>query len=367
MPANINLSSLKAAVQAAFASSKRDAIHPAATMAFLSHSPGTLTIRATDMDNWLSLTIPCEGEPAQPSVQVDAGKFAELVGKLSGDMVKLDMMDGSLHLASGRSKRKLAGVVTTYPEVASPEGRTVAIPAKDLKAALSFTAPSVLVDESKASFQGVRLQDGYAVAYNGAGLVAAPIAFDGVATTLSPATIKLIRGHIGDDVMLDLYTDNRMIGIKWDGGELVSKPIVGEWPFLAMGIDKIMPAHGTHLKVHPSAFNDAIASVNAVAAEDKASKSKSLAVRLSRDGCFVSVESQSGSAEEPLDADWDGDDMAIHLSSGRLRQILSGFEAAQDVTIGITALPEGDVKPKGCTFTQDAMPGYVGILAQIRG
>lgn len=367
MPTIINLSPLKVAAHAAFASSKRDAIHPAATMAFLSYADSTLTIRATDMDNWLSLSIPCEGQTTQPSVQVDAGKFAELVGKLSGDTVKLDMADGSLHLTSGRSKRKLAGVVTAYPEVVSPEGRTVAISAKDLKAALSFTAPSVSTEESKASFQGVRLQDGYAVAYNGAGLVAAPLAFDGVAATLAPATIKLIRGHIADDVMLDLYTDKRMIGIKWDDGELVSKPIVGEWPFLTMGVDKIMPSHDNHLKVQPSAFNEAIASVNAVAAEDKASKSKSLMVRLSRDGCFVSVESQSGSAEEPLDAEWDGDDMAIHLASGRLRQILSGFEAAQDVTIGITALPEGDVKPNGCTFTQDAMPGYVGMLAQIRG
>lgn len=366
MPTTLPLPALSQAAQAIRAATTTS-LHPATSMAFLNLSATSLTIKATDMDNWLSLSVPCDGPADSLDIQVDATKFADLVAKLSGDTVAMEIKDGSLHLSSGRSKRKLAGVATNYPEVGSPDGRIVAMRASDLKNALAFTAPSVSVEESKASFMGVRLQDGYAVAYNGAGLVASPINFDGSPTTLAPATIKLIRGHIADDAMLDLYTDGRLIGIKWDGGEIVSKPIVGEWPFLANGVDRIMPEHDHHLKVQPSALNEAIAAVNAVAADDKASKSKSLMVRLSKDGCFVSVESQFGSAEEPLDADWDGDDMSIFLASGRLRQILSGFASNEDVTIGITPLPEGDVRPKGCTFRQDGMAGFVGMLAQIRG
>lgn len=344
---------------------KKEGISPAANMAFLScHSGDTLTIKGTDMENWLSLEVPAKGDMA--AIQVDAFKLAELVAKLIGDEVKADVKDGSLHLTAGKSKRKLAGQVTNYPEVPTPSGWGGAVDIDALRDAVAFVGPSIAGVE-KPMFNGVRLQGSNAVAYNGAGLAAAGI--DGLeieGVTIAPSTLKLLK-WLPDDGAVQFIIGERLLALEWANGRLIASKMEGDWPFLRDGVETVLPQHDHALIVHPSDLMASINAVKAVAADDKASGSKVVTLALSGDECMVSVASGAGTADEPLDAEWGGPDLRVNMSVTRLAAIISGFAQDMPVTIGITPLPDiGAEKAKGCVIRQDAKPGCVGMLAQIR-
>lgn len=357
---------LSEAVQAIASLAKPNSFHPAASMAFLSVEDGSATIKATDGDNWLSLTVAGDGTTTDTAIQVEAAKLNDLIGKLSGDMVKLDIAGGYLLLSSGKgSKRKLAGVATVYPELPPIDGDAVAVDVDAFRAAVDFCAPNV-ASPDRPTFNGVRLEAGHAVAYNGAGLTAATIATPFNPVTLRTGTLKLLK-WLPSGGNVDVTVSERLIALNWDGGRIASKIGEGAWTFMSKGVDAIIPEHDWTLKAHPSSILSAINAVAVLAADDTGSKSKMIVLRLSRDECFVHTKSAAGSGEEPLDAEWSGDDLEINLSGGRLRQILAGFDADKDVTIGITPLPsEAGGAVKGCVFRQDSKPGFVGMLAQIR-
>jgi len=366
MPLNINREALNAAVQAIASVAKKDAINPAASMAFLSVEGGKATVKATDGDNWLSLTATGDGTTADASIQVEAAKLNDLIGKLSGDTVKLDIAGGYLLLSSGKgSKRKLAGVATVYPELPPIDGEAVAVDVDAFRAAVEFCAPNVS-GLDRPTFNGVRLEAGHAVAYNGAGLTAAAIATPFNPVTLRTGTLKLLK-WLPSGSSVNVTVSERLIALDWDGGRIASKIGEGAWTFMSKGVDAIIPEHDWTLKAHPAALLGAINAVAVLAADDTGSKSKMIVLRLSGEGCSVHTKSAAGSGEEPLDAEWTGGDLEINLSGGRLRQILAGFDADKDVTIGITPLPsEAGGAVKGCVFRQDSKPGFVGMLAQIR-
>ncbi len=349
---------------AAIKSLEKRAFFTPSYIAFLSCESGAFSVRGTDGDNWLSIRMECGGEPLAP-IQVDAAKLAELVSKMRGDELKLDTVDGSLIIKGAKgSSRKLAGVVTVYPEPPAPEGETDTIEVDAFRDAIAFCAPSIPTSDDKATYQGVRLQGGNAVAYNGAGFVGASVAARS-AVTIAAGTIKLLK-WLPDGGSVEMTVGERLTGFEWDDGSLISKQLEGSWSFLAKGIDAILPDHADTLNVHPSELATAINAVKVVAADDKTSKSKVVTLALSREGCTVSVASQAGSAEEPFDAEWSGDDMRVHMSAMRLAGILSGFDADMPVLIGITALPDNDTEPKkGCVFQQDNKTGFIGMLMQM--
>lgn len=344
---------------------KKGAISPAAEMAFLSSEAGMLTIKGTDLENWLSLTV--EGKGDIEPIQVDAFKLAELVAKLTGDDVKADVKDGYLHLSSGKSKRKLSGHVTNYPEVPAPTGPDeCTLQVDDLRAAVSFCHPSI-GDGDKSQFNGVRLQAGNAVAYNGSGFAGATVTGLTCDLTLAPGTIKLLK-WLPEGETVRLVTGERLLSLEWNGGRLLSSKMEGDWPFLRNGLDAILAKHEHALVVSPFDLSTAINAVKAVAADDKLSKSKVVTLLLSAtNGVMVSVASSAGTAEEPVDAEWDGPDLRVNMSAARLASILSGFAQDLPVNIGISPLPDvGAGQPKGSVIRQDAKPGFVGMLAQIR-
>jgi DNA polymerase III sliding clamp (beta) subunit (PCNA family) len=362
MPITVNREDFNAACAAIASVAKKDGNSPASSMAFLSGKDDALEVKGTDMNNWLMLDVIGSSGAFANDVQVDAFKLTELVSKMRGDNLKLDGVDGSLTIAGEKgSKRKLAGLVTAYPEIGHFDGDTSTVSIDDMRSAIDFAAPN-MAGEDKIAYQAVRLQSGNAVAYNGSGLAAAN-AGNVPDVTIASSTISLLKFIPSGDVVT-VTVGERLISFKWDGGALVSKQQEGDWPFLRSGLDAIIPEHDHALIVSPAELSAAIVAVRAVAADDKSSKSKIVTLMLSGNGCVVSVQSQAGEATEPFDGEWSGDDIRVNMSASRLGSILKGFVPDMPISIGIT--PLGDGKPVGSAFRQDAKPGCVGMLAQIR-
>jgi len=330
-------------------------------IAFLSYASGQLHVRGTDLTNWLTFTIPVDGE-CMANVQVDAGKLSDLVSKLRGDDVRLSVDAGSLHLASGKSKRKLSGSVVELPEPPAFDGPSATLSIAKLLEAFSFNARTMPGSDNPA-YEGIRLQAGHAVAYNGKGFSAAAVeGLGNIAVTLTPSTVKLLKAASGEVVRLAV--GERLVSVEWDGGSLVAKQMLGAWRFLDGGIDRLLPAREHTLLVHPAELSRAINAVKSVADYDGSAKSERVVLRLSGDGCEVDVASQKGAGVEPFDADWDGPDITVRFLQSRLLAQLSGFSADSPISLGIAELVAD--KDAGVTFRQAARPGMVGMLAQIR-
>lgn len=346
---------------------KKGAISPAAEAAFLSSSEdGVFSIKGTDMANWLSLSIPGDGGSIEP-IQVDAFKLADIVSKLTGETVKIEAKDGYLHLASNKSKRKIAGMATTYPVSPPVEGITSTINVADLRAAIDFAKPIVDVQHNMPMIRGVRLADDHAIGTNGGGFCAARCDGVGEPITLTIDTIKLLKSVTSSDEA-ELTHDGRRVSIRWDGGEIASSLIEGDWGFLrAGGVSGFIKDHDAHLTCHPAELMRAVTAVNALAASDSATRTSRVALSLSREGCAVVPKSSVGEGEEPFDAEWDGEDMTINILHNNLDRAFKGFDANADVVIGITALPEsGNEGAKGCTIRQPSQAGLVAMVSQVR-
>jgi len=70
----------------------------------------------------------------------------------------------------------------------------------------------------------------------------------------------------------------------------------------------------------------------------------------------------SGYTSKQIAKEWSAPDLQIKLSLNRLSAILAGFAQDMTVSFGVTPLPV----EAGCVVRQDARPGFVGMLAQIR-
>jgi len=357
----LNLATLIAATSAL--SSVAGEVNFATTkVAFLSYAGGALSLRATDLTNWLTFTVPADGD-GMADMQVDAGKLADLVNKLRGDTVALAVDNGALTITAGKSKRKLMGSVVEFPEHPAIAGDAVTLDTSALTTAIAFSERSRPSDE-RPEFDGIRLQAGHAVAYNGKGFSAAAVeGLGSVAVTLTPSTVKLLSRVPTDTIRLTI--GERLVSVTWDGGSLIAKQMVGEWRFLDGGVDALIPARDHTLTVHPAELMRAVASVKPVAHFDKNAKSEHIVLRLRAGACEVDALSNAGAAVEPFDAEWDGPEVVVRLLQSRLAAIMGGYASDMPISLAITSLT-ADTKTAAVVFRQDARPGFVGILTQIR-
>lgn len=344
----INRETLSAMTQAAASVAKSGAASPAAELAFVSTFDGRITVQASDMENWLSLSADAAGDIGD--VQVNAAKLNDLVSKMRGDAVKMDVSGTDLTL-SAKGKRKIAGVIVAYPVVTPPDGDAIIFEADQLKAAIAFAANSMADDMIlKPQYCGVHLHthDGhwYAAAYNGHsgfGAIRFAEADTEAAITVPASTIKLLK-WVPEGAQVAMRMSDRLISFEWQGGRIVGKQIEGRF----VPYRKAIPTHDTFLAVRPSELSAAVRAVAAVAADEKASKSKMIEIDLGPE-VSVNVASQVGQGSEPIDAEWNGDPMKMRLASRRLLEALTGF-GDDEVHIGMSDYPEDRTKVKAITF-----------------
>ena len=342
----IEKNELQRIASASSAVAKKGAAQPAAEMAFLSIVDGSLIVKATDMENWLSVSLDVSGEIAD--VCVSAAKLSELANGISGELLKIDVVEGDL-VIQGKGRRKLAGVTVPFPEPAVPDEKPVVFDTEALLGALADAAPTMSDDVlTRPHMAGVHIHshDGryYAAATNGSAFVAIGFAdsLQDIAVTIPAAAIRHLKAAAGSETITCRFGERGNL-FEWEGGSLLTKVVEGAFP----PYRRIIPAHSDSFTVQADELVRAIKAVAVVAQDDKSSGAKRVELLLSRNGIVVSAASHQGTAEEPVEGEWSGaDDLTLHFSSKRMIEAIGSYgDAVIEVGASSYAATIHETKP----------------------
>lgn len=305
---------------------------PVTELASLSVSDGVLTIQATDMENWLRVSAPVDGDMA--ACQVNAAKLKESISLMRGDTFRLTVEDGFLHL-SAKGKRKIATQIQPYPEMELPAGVVVNVNAESLKDAIAFTSANMCMEEAKVHIAGLYLhsRDGQLKAAthsgNSCSWMDVQPCRDEVAASFQRSTVALMKGLDGP---VRITFGERMVALQWDGGELISKRIEAQFaPY-----DKPWHSHDDFLSIRQEEMLDRVRAIGAVAA----GKGKSRRVTLHL-GPVVELHGASNDSgtegRDDLDAEWSGSPTSVAFDTGYMSNSLAGFGPCE-LRVGIRAV-----------------------------
>lgn len=136
------------------ATEKKSAL-PVLSNFLLSASSGTLTVRATDLENFLTFRIPAD-TLKELVVSVNASRLTEIVRTLSSNEVVLSLEEDKLHITSGRSSFKLAtSDPEDFPEFPQPSEFSGEISSLLFLKAIDLIEPAISKDDTRYALQGL--------------------------------------------------------------------------------------------------------------------------------------------------------------------------------------------------------------------
>lgn len=326
---------------------------------------GQLHVRATDMTNWMRLSLPCDGEMAL--IMVDANKLNDLASSLRGDLVKLDVDGGTLTIKTkGGGSRKIKGMDIPFPDPPAIDGDPITFEIAALRDAMDFCANCMSDDVSvKPELCGVHLhgREGRyeAAAFSGSSLAVAHIGegHGELSATISANTLKMMS-HLPRDGQVQIRLSDRRVSMTWSVGEMAASLVEGKFP----PYWTIAPDHDHELEIDAVELLSVMTAIEAVGTDESASKSKRYKLALA-DQVRLLVASQYGEGDEPMDATWTGPEFEMGFAGKRMGQALKGF-GKERVFIGISDYDPVISKTKAIRIRSDAKKGkaaYVMPLA----
>ncbi len=297
-----------------------------------------LRLTATDMDISIVESIPAE-VPTAGSTTAPAHTLYDIVRKLpDGAQVALekDAEAAQLNLSSGRARFKLGTLDTSeFPALSEgdlPSRFTVA--AGDFRTLIDRTRFAISTEETRYYLNGIYLHavssdagdrlravatDGHRLARVEMPLPEGGAGMPGV--IIPRKTVNELRKLIdetGGDV--DVALSDTKIRFAFDDAVLTSKLIDGTFP----DYERVIPVSNDKLMVVTRKdFADAVDLVATIATE------KSRAIKLAVKGHSLALSANSpdaGSAEEELEADYEGDAINIGFNSRYLLDITQQIE-----------------------------------------
>lgn len=301
---------------------------------------GALNLTATDMDVAIVESVPAEVSGAGATT-VPAHTLYDIVRKLpEGAQIGLesDAEGNQLHLNAGRARFRLGTLDTAeFPAMSDgdlPHGFSLS--AGDFRTLIDRTRFAISTEETRYYLNGIYLHaassdgDGAsvlrAVATDGHRLARVemplPAGAEGMPGIIVPRKTvvelrKLIEETGGE---IEVTLSDTKIRFAFDDAVLTSKLIDGTFPdyerVIPSGTDKTM-------EVDRKVFADAVDLVATIATE------KSRAIKLSLDKGNLALSANSpdaGSAEEELDANYDGESLSIGFNSRYLLDIAQQIE-----------------------------------------
>ncbi|MBN2752867.1 MAG: DNA polymerase III subunit beta [Rhodospirillaceae bacterium] len=297
-----------------------------------------LSLNATDLDLDITETVPADvAEPG--STTAPAHILFDIVRKLpDGAVVEItaNAAEGQVMLTSGRSRFALSALsVDEFPEMSgSALTHAFRITAADLRGLIDRTRFAIAVEETRYYLNGIYLHpsvsDGLpvlrAVATDGHRLarVELPLpegAQDMPGVILPRKTVVELRKLIEDtsaDIAVSL-SDSR-IRFAFDDAVMSSKLIDGTFP----DYERVIPTDNDKvMEIDRKAFSQAVDRVAAVSSE----KSRAVKVQVQNGLVCLSASSpESGSAEEEVEAAYEGAPIDIGFNARYLLDIMSQIE-----------------------------------------
>lgn len=301
---------------------------------------GVLNLTATDMDIAIVESVPAEVSGAGATT-VPAHTLYEIVRKLpEGAQIGLetDAEGNQILLNAGRARFRLGTLDTAeFPAMSDgelPHGFSLA--AGDFRTLIDRTRFAISTEETRYYLNGIYLHavsgdgdgDGVlrAVATDGHRLARVemplPAGAEGMPGIIVPRKTvvelrKLIEETGGE---IEVALSDTKIRFAFDDAVLTSKLIDGTFP----DYERVIPSgNDKTMKVDRKSFADAVDLVATIATE----KSRAIKLSIAKGNLALSATSpDAGSAEEELDANYDGESLSIGFNSRYLLDIAQQIE-----------------------------------------
>lgn len=296
---------------------------PACTMVRLEATGGTLAASATDMEYWLSMSAPCEGDMAPAMVL--ASKLNDVASKLKSDTVELSLDGDALHLKAKGSKRKIAAMpADSFPQLPATGGDSVAVDAARLKECFAYCLPYTKAGGREYE-RGVRLEgnrmratDGATIGQINYGDIELPVA------TVPIAWIKAFSAVVPDGEV-NMIVSDKAVAAEWPEGRISGPLIDGAYP----DTDRATPRNTeTNAVLDAQALQAAVAGVRALSDGRSA-----VGLNIEADGVDVFAKSQQGEAVDRIEGNLAGEPLMIGFNADYLDRVMRGFGKAS-VQIG---------------------------------
>ena len=309
---------------------------------------GTVRLTATDLEVGACVSIPAR-VVGKGAITVSARKLAEIVKELPAAAVALRVGDNAgVSLKCGGVTYKLVGMPPDdFPPVvpASP-GAWLTLEAKTLRDMLTQTSFAISHDETRYALNGVLFAlsgkemrlvatDGHRLALSVRTLGETGRAVTGIVPRKAVAEVMRVLGA-GEQVQLGI-TDNQFV-LQMPNFVMTARLIEGQFPNYEAVIPK---GHPGKLVISRAAVASALRRVSVMAEE----RNKPVKLVLAPAALRLMASSQdTGEAEETLDVDYAGDEVAIGFNSKYLLDAVGPIEHEQIVLEFKDALSPGVVK-----------------------
>lgn len=312
---------------------------------------GKLTIRGTDLDMTVSVTVDAEIEK-EGAVTVPARKLAEITRELPEAPVHIEVDGVQIQVTCGTSRFKLFGIPEDeFP--ALPEfdfAESWKIQASVLQNLISHTAFAASTEESRPILNGVlwqiRAGSVAMVATNGHRLAKMIVDIDGANPPdadliVPPKALAQVQKLFDKDSELEVAASKNHLAFRSPGRSVYTRLIEGPYPNYEQVIPKDNDKQATANKDNLAAAIRRMA----VVASDQTHR-----VRMAFSDGNVSFRVQTpdlGEAEDEMPVDYAGDTLEIGFNANYLLEVLR-FMPDDDVVIGFRA-PEraATFKPTG--------------------
>lgn len=312
---------------------------------------GTVRLTATDLEVGARVSIPAR-VVGKGAITVSARKLAEIVKELPAAAVAVKVGDNSgMSIKCGGITYKLVGMPPDdFPPVvpASP-GAWLTLDARILREMLTQTSFAVSHDETRYALNGVLFAlsgkemrlvatDGHrlALSVRTLGEVGRPVT--GIVPRKAITEVMRVLGT-GEEVQLGI-TDNQFV-LQMPNFVMTARLIEGQFPNYEAVIPK---GHPGKLLIGRGAVTAALRRVSVMAEE----RNKPVKLVLAPAALRLSASSQDlGEAEETLDVDYAGEEIAIGFNSKYLLDAIGPIEHEQIVLEFKDALSPGVVKSAG--------------------
>jgi DNA polymerase-3 subunit beta len=312
---------------------------------------GTVRLTATDLEVGARVSVPAR-VVGKGAITVSARKLAEIVKELPAAAVALKVGDnaGVSLKCAGVTYRLVGMPPDDFPPVVpvSPGG-WLTLEAKALRDMLTQTSFAISHDETRYALNGVlfvltprelRLvaTDGHRLALSVRPLGDAGRAATGIVPRKAVVEIMRVLGA-GEEVQLGI-TENQFV-LQMPNFVMTARLIEGQFPNYEAVIPRNQPGR---LVIGRTAIASALRRVSVMAEE----RNKPVKIALAPAVLRVSASSQDlGEAEETLDVDYAGEEVAIGFNSRYLLDAIGPIEQEQIVLEFKDSLSPGVVKSVG--------------------
>jgi len=322
--------------------------------ASLISTPRDLTIKTNNQDNWISITIPADGE--MEDIQVSAKTLLDVVSSIRADTISLSVKDNNLAVtAKNGGRRKIAGYILATPDAPAVGGPTFKFPIAKLQDCIAFVQANICDDSSKmgGALMGVHFHRhegvyrAVSVSGNSCACIDIGSGEEDIEATVGKEALGLLK-HMpeGEDVSATFGVT--LVSFMWSSGSIVAKRVEGAFANYV----RLVPTHDNKLHISASEITAGLRAIQNVAVNDKNIGSVRTMLTLGPrvgeggemlDGCDAAFIGQSQGKEgvEPLDSEWNGPECRIAFAARVMSNVLSGF-AGDELEIGITPFASKD-------------------------